>query len=627
MSTVRDWKKFLANDELANVFMQAKSVTLAKDFNELVALSLGNSSSDTFEVAYDIPGQGKVIEARVDFCRNGVAVNYPEPYMRRRDPDTMVIADEKATDKAHFNDRFNTPFSQFRQEVLDWLKKQDLLIVPFYSGNKTLNCPSLLIGPKNAAFFSASLASLQGMVNSADLPEIWAPKAVIFLAPTFRHTHCQGKQIVVHHRQLNKHEIFSLNLYPGPSAKKGIYGVLINLGENEGWITAHGSTVVVTTPYDNEFVIMHEGASGGGKSEMLQYPHREPDGRLLVGTNVITQQRRFIPLFQGCRLNPVTDDMALCHPSIQDGQGRLIVEDAEQGWFVRVNHITQYGTDSFLEEMTTAPKVPLIFLNLYSVPKATCLIWEHTQDKPGVACPNPRIILPRNIVPGIVKTPVEINIRSFGIRTPPCTAQKPTYGIIGMLHILPPALAWLWRLVSPRGYDNPSITQTEGMSSEGVGSYWPFATGRRVDQANLLLKQIVQTPRTKYSLTPNQYIGAWKVGFMPQWLVREYLARRGGAFFKPSQLEPARCPLLGYAVQSLQIEGVFVNKDLLQVETQPEIGTDGYDQGAQILTEFFKQELKPYLQDPDLDPLGKTIIESFMNHQTVEHYAKLIPQS
>lgn len=620
-----NWKKFLANDQLADLFENARSVTIAENFKELVSLSLGSEGAVDYEVSYDVPGKGKVVEATVNLCKNGVAVNYPEPYMRRRDPDTMVIADEKATDKAKFSDRFKVPFVDFRKDVLNWLKGQDLLIVAFYSGSKELNFTSLLIGPKNAAFFAASLAGLQGMVEKKDLPEVWAPKAVIYLAPTFRHTLCSGKQIVVHHRQDSIHEIFSLNLYPGPSAKKGVYGVLLNLGEKEGWITAHGSTVVVTTPYDNEFVIMHEGASGGGKSEMLQYPHREPDGRLLTGKNIITGKSRYIPLFQGCRLAPVTDDMALCHPSIQDSSnGRLIVQDAEQGWFVRVNHITEYGTDRFLEQMTMAPKDPLVFLNLYSVPKATCLIWEHSEDKPGVPCPNPRVIIPRDIVPGIIRTPVEVNIRSFGIRTPPCTRENPTYGIIGMLHILPRSLAWLWRLVAPRGHDNPSITHGDGMSSEGVGSYWPFATGRRVDQANLLLRQIVQTPRTKYSLTPNQYIGAWKVGFMPQWIVREYLSRRGSAFFKPHQLEPSRCPLLGYAVQSLQIEGFFLNRDFLQVETQEEVGEEAYDTGAKILTDFFKRELALYYQEPDLDPLGKRIIECCINDGSLEDYNRLI---
>ena len=152
-------------------------------------------------------------------------------------------------------------------------------------------------------------------------------------------------------------------------------------------------------------------------------------------------------------------------------------------------------------------------------------------DAPGKPCPNPRVIMPRRFVQNIVNQPTEVDVRSFGVRTPPCTKESPTYGVIGLFHILPPALAWLWRLVAPRGHDNPSITDTEGMSSEGVGSYWPFATGKQVDQANLLLSQILETPNTRYILVPNQHIGAYKVGFMPQWIAREYLARRGGARF------------------------------------------------------------------------------------------------
>ena len=74
----------------------------------------------------------------------------------------------------------------------------------------------------------------------------------------------------VHSRHTDLHEVFSYNLYPGPSAKKGIYSVLLDIGEQEGWVTAHASAARVITPYENEMVMMHEGASGGGKSELLQ---------------------------------------------------------------------------------------------------------------------------------------------------------------------------------------------------------------------------------------------------------------------------------------------------------------------------------------------------------------------
>ena len=263
---------------------------------------------------------------------------------------------------------------------------------------------------------------------------------------------------------------------------------------------------------------------------------------------------------------------------------------------------------------------------MHAVPKATCLIWEAIEDKPGVKCPNPRVVMPRRMVPHIVNEPVEVDVRSFGVRTPPCTPQSPSYGIMGLLHILPPALAYVWRLVAPRGYGNPSITDTEGMASEGVGSYWPFATGRRVDQANLLLNQVRTTLGTRYTLSPNQHVGAWKVGFMPQWIAREYLARRGGAKFRKEQLVAARCPLLGNALFSMMVEGATIPRWFLQVETQPEVGEEVYDQGAKILTDFFVRELKPYLTEADLDPLGRRIIECCIDGGKLPDYEALLPQ-
>ncbi|MEM0953058.1 MAG: DUF4914 family protein, partial [Pseudomonadota bacterium] len=239
-------------------------------------------------------------------------------------------------------------------------------------------------------------------------------------------------------------------------------------------------------------------------------------------------------------------------------------------------------------------------------------------------CPNPRVVVPRKIVPNVMPDKVDVDLRSFGVRCPPCTRDNPTYGILGMFHLLPPALAWLWRLVAPRGHANPSIVQTEGMSSEGVGSYWPFATGRRVDQANLLLDQIRGTLAVKYILVPNQHIGAWEVSFMPQWITREYLARRGGADFSSERMKPSRCSLLGYNLSSITVEGRNVGAWFFNVETQPEIGEDAYAAGAAILQDFFNKELEQFLV-PDLDPLGRKIIESCLNGGTVADYEAFIP--
>ena len=297
--------------------------------------------------------------------------------------------------------------------------------------------------------------------------------------------------------------------------------------------------------------------------------------------------------------------------------------DAESGWFVRVDHIKEYGTDPDLERLTIHPGRSQLFLNIDAVSGGTGLIWQHIQDEPGKPCPNPRVVIPREIVPNVITGDVQVNIRSFGVRTPPCTQKQPTYGIMGLFHVLPPALAWLWRLVAPRGYANPSIVDTRGMSSEGVGSYWPFTPGKRVAQANLLLEQFRNASATRYVLIPNQHVGAWKTGFMPQWLVRDYLARRGNARFASDQIVPSRCALLGYALQSMRIEGSMVPRWFLQVDTQPEVGTEAYDAGAEILNRFFQEQLKKYLK-ADLDILGREIIDCCFSGGSVADFAALL---
>ncbi len=618
-------KRLVLSDELKQVLNGAEDLIIVEEREELISMAMGDSENGLYEISYDVPGIGDVVEATVAKCKNGVVINYTDPYMRRRDPDCMVVADGGETDKPKFAEVYEgADFQSLRQDTFDWLKKQSLIMLPFMAGDTELGYPALLIAPANAAFFAGGLADLQGFIPKSKIPEGFKPQAVIYLAPPFRHTHFDGKQIVVHNRLSGMHELFSYNLYPGPSAKKGIYGVLLNIGEQEGWVTVHGSTVKVITPYDNEIVIMHEGASGGGKSEMIEYIHKEMDGRVRLGKNSATGEKLYLELKETCELRPVTDDMALCHPSLQNDSKRLRVIDAEQGWFLRINHITKYGTDPQHESLCVHPKEPLIFLNLQGQPGSTCLIWEHTMDAPGKPCPNPRVIMPRRDVPNIVNEPVEIDVRSFGIRTPSCTKEAPSYGILGCFHILPPSLAWLWRLVAPRGHDNPSITDTEGMTSEGVGSYWPFATGKKVTQANLLLNQIIETSNTRFVLIPNQHVGVYEVGFMPQWITREYLARRGSAKFAPDQLVESKCTLLGYALESLKVDGTFLPKGFLQVNHQPEVGKEGFEAGAKILKDFFKRELAKFVT-PDLDPLGRKIIECCVCDGTLDDYIDLIP--
>ncbi len=613
-------------ENVASLLAECKSLAVFGTTNELAEASTNGLQNNEFLVKYDVPEKGEYTEAVVHRVKNGISVNYTEPYMRRRDPDTMTIADDLPTDKKRFSDKYGFDFSGLQSETYEWLKDQDLACFFYFAGRDKVGSTGIAVAPANAAFFAMGLSMLQQIVAPGDLEEETEIKSSIFVAPVFRHTHFNGKQVVVHNRMANVHELYSYNLYPGPSAKKGLYGVLLSQGEKEGWITAHCSAVQSVSPYDNVKTFMHEGASGGGKSEMHQHILREVDGRVLIGKNSITQEERHISIPRFCSFYSVADDMAFCPPSIQKNNGKLQIMDAENAWFVRVDSVKEYGDDPHLEKASISPENPLLFLNIDTVPNSTALIWDHIEDEPGKPCPNPRVILPRNNVKNIVNHPVSVDIRSFGLRTPVCSRENPSYGIVGLFHILPPALAWLWRLVSPRGHNNPSIVGTGAMESEGVGSYWPFATGKRVTHANLLLDQIIKTPRTTFTLVPNQNIGVWKVGFKPQLLMREYLTRRGVAKLRTDQYQPARSSLLGYELNYLTIESSKIPTRFLKVYNQIEVGTDGYDAGAEILQEFFKNELQKFLKE-DLYKTGKRIIDACLSNATVEEYNEIVPMS
>ena len=550
--------------------------------------------------------------------------------MRRRDPDCMCIGDDLPTDKPYFKDRYGYDFSKLRKETMDWFKEQSVILLPFRAGGKYYGYDSLMVCPSNAAFFALSLANMQGFVGIHDISENYKPRAIIYVAPPFRITHFEGKQVVVHQRSEDLHEVFAYNLYPGPSAKKGVFSVLLDIGEHEGWITNHASAAMLETPYENEVVFMHEGASGGGKSEMLEEIHKEENGQILVGTHTVSGEKHYLTISETCKIHPIADDMVLAHKDMQNGSGHLVIADAEDGWFLRMDGDNYYGNSPMYERISIHPPEPLEFFNMDGVPGATCLIWEHVKESTGKPCSNPRVIIPRemidNIIPG--NEPVEVNIRSFGVRMPPSTVENPNYGIMGMVQFVPISLAWLWRLVCPRGFKNPSIADSNagsGLKAEGVGSYWPFATGQKITQANLLLHQMMNTQATLNVLIPNQYIGAYHIGFAGEWLVREYLARRTGNV-RMKDLVEARCPLFGYSLADMKIDGQHIRRTFLRPELQSKVGFDGYDAGAKILTDFIKEQIAPFNTN-GLNPIGRNIIELAMNDAPLEEYLAITPMN
>lgn len=90
----------------------------------------------------------------------------------------------------------------------------------------------------------------------------------------------------------------------------------------------------------------------------------------------------------------------------------------------------------------------------------------------------------------------------------------------------------------------------------------------------------MKTTKTRNILIPNQHIGSWEVGFMAQWVIREYLARRGMASFKKLNLKPARHPLAGYIPGGIHVEGTAISQKFLDVSNQPQVGAAAYDAGS-----------------------------------------------
>src|SRR5688572_17227915 len=168
--------------EARDVLEAAPKLTWFDSKQALLDAACGGPGADEFLVAYDVPGKGSVTEATVARVRNGIVANYPDPYMRRRDPDCMTVADDRPTNKVRFKDRYGYDFAKLRQETFDWLKTQELSAFAFVAGQKGLGFDAVVIAPANAGFFSFGLALLQGITPIAELSEKFDPQAMIYIA-------------------------------------------------------------------------------------------------------------------------------------------------------------------------------------------------------------------------------------------------------------------------------------------------------------------------------------------------------------------------------------------------------------------------------------------------------------
>lgn len=115
----QDWRVLNLPQELKDILEAAPSVKVANCVDDLINLSVGGKGNSHLDVKYDLPDGTEYHEVVVNKVRNGIAANYTEAYMRRRDPDCMVIGDNNPTDKTCFKDRFGYDFNDLRKETID----------------------------------------------------------------------------------------------------------------------------------------------------------------------------------------------------------------------------------------------------------------------------------------------------------------------------------------------------------------------------------------------------------------------------------------------------------------------------------------------------------------------------
>ena len=121
------------NADVADILHNCKEIIVPKSNSELFSLTLGTPDAATFDVSYDVGGE-TVKEVTIVRCKNGVAVNYTEDYMRRRDPNCLLVADELPSDKPRYKNVYKNDFWSLREDTFNWLKDRELLVVPFLAG-------------------------------------------------------------------------------------------------------------------------------------------------------------------------------------------------------------------------------------------------------------------------------------------------------------------------------------------------------------------------------------------------------------------------------------------------------------------------------------------------------------
>ena len=74
----------------------------------------------------------------------------------------------------------------------------------------------------------------------------------------------------------------------------------------------------------------------------------------------------------------------------------------------------------------------------------------------------------------------------------------------------------------------------------------------------------------------------------------------------------------------MKLDGQFIRPTFLRPETQSKLGESGYDAGAKILTDFFKDQVAQF-DTEEMNPLGRQIIQCCLRDGTLDDYLALTP--
>lgn len=564
------------------------------------------------DTGQDLAEGPDVLEAMVNHSLSGPIINFPEPYMRARDPKATVVTERwPVTTQTPYREAIpNYSYDHVNRVAHEWLMRNKPIAVPLrFFSDTPLAKSGVAIMPENCAYFGYMLAILQKALTEGELPEGHDGSFVMLVAPPLRQAFCDGKQVVIHDKGEGWHSILATCLYPGPSGKKGGYAYGLDQVVGTGGTILHSSAVRLALP-DGSFVgVNHEGASGSGKSEWILKPNLAADGRMFLCKHVDDGSEIWLKLpdvVDSGQVHPVVDDMAYARVI----NGKLLVFDAEQGWFLRLDNCSGHGTDPFCEYLGRLPIVHRTWLTVQ--PGLFAHPWLRTPDANGVRNKNGRLTVGRVHVPSIVNHEIQIDVRSMGVRAPNYHDPNP-FGVIGFCQKLPWWLAYLWRLAPPRGHDNPSIAGGKPVASnenfvlpmEGVGAFEAFLLGDPVLHANDLLRQFAETADMDFVLIPNQNIGAYRVGFSPQHTLRAHLAMGG----KLEAQEWSPCQLLGREVRPFRFDDQTVPDYLFRPHCQRELGDGTYQKGVSVIERSMRGYLPRYLK-PHLHPVAARLIRA-----------------